>query len=75
MLDNTELIETLEETKSKATEVTEKLKLAAITAVDIDKLRDGCVSEFRIGSRNLTNGAHKKSELLQSYLGPLGYTL
>lgn len=41
MLDNTELIETLEETKSKATEVTEKLKLAAVTAVDIDKLRDG----------------------------------
>lgn len=48
MLDNTELIETLEETKSKATEVTEKLKLAAVTAVDIDKLRDGCVGDRNI---------------------------
>ncbi|XP_041455872.1 dynein heavy chain 10, axonemal-like [Lytechinus variegatus] len=41
MLDNVELVSTLEETKSKASEVTEKLKLAATTAVDIDKLRDG----------------------------------
>uniref|UniRef100_A0A3B3XVX4 Dynein heavy chain ATP-binding dynein motor region domain-containing protein n=1 Tax=Poecilia mexicana TaxID=48701 RepID=A0A3B3XVX4_9TELE len=41
MLDNTELVETLEETKLKSTEVFEKLKLAQKTAVDIDKLRDG----------------------------------
>ena len=41
MLDNTELIETLDETKSKATEVTEKLKQAAKTSIDIDRLRDG----------------------------------
>ncbi|XP_043925694.1 dynein axonemal heavy chain 10 [Protopterus annectens] len=41
MLDNVELVHTLEETKSKATEVSEKLKLAEKTAVDIDKLRDG----------------------------------
>ncbi|XP_071945421.1 dynein axonemal heavy chain 10-like [Antedon mediterranea] len=41
MLDNTELVQTLEETKSKATEVSEKLKLAAKTAIDIDKMRDG----------------------------------
>ncbi|KAM5191717.1 dynein axonemal heavy chain 10 [Mantella aurantiaca] len=41
MLDNVELVHTLEETKSKATEVSEKLKLAERTAVDIDKLRDG----------------------------------
>ncbi|MBN3296580.1 DYH10 protein, partial [Amia calva] len=41
MLDNVELVQTLEETKSKATEVSEKLKLAEKTAVDIDKLRDG----------------------------------
>ncbi|KAG9487629.1 hypothetical protein GDO78_007442 [Eleutherodactylus coqui] len=41
MLDNVELVQTLEETKSKATEVSEKLKLAERTALDIDKLRDG----------------------------------
>ncbi|GCB81414.1 hypothetical protein scyTo_0021835, partial [Scyliorhinus torazame] len=41
MLDNVELVETLEETKTKATEVMEKLILAEKTAVDIDKLRDG----------------------------------
>ncbi|NXD07257.1 DYH10 protein, partial [Nothocercus nigrocapillus] len=41
MLDNVDLVQTLEETKSKATEVTEKLNLAEKTAVDIDQLRDG----------------------------------
>ncbi|KAI7812536.1 putative dynein heavy chain 10 [Triplophysa rosa] len=41
MLDNVELIHTLEETKSKAGEVFEKLKLAEKTAIDIDMLRDG----------------------------------
>ncbi|XP_056113379.1 dynein axonemal heavy chain 10 [Rhinichthys klamathensis goyatoka] len=41
MLDNVELIQTLEETKSKASEVFEKLKLAEKTAIDIDTLRDG----------------------------------
>ncbi|NWX90356.1 DYH10 protein, partial [Nothoprocta pentlandii] len=41
MLDNMDLVQTLEETKSKATEVTEKLNLAEKTAVDIDQLRDG----------------------------------
>ncbi|XP_009299843.1 dynein axonemal heavy chain 10 [Danio rerio] len=41
MLDNVELIQTLDETKSKANEVFEKLKLAEKTAVDIDTLRDG----------------------------------
>uniref|UniRef100_A0A7N6BU42 AAA+ ATPase domain-containing protein n=1 Tax=Anabas testudineus TaxID=64144 RepID=A0A7N6BU42_ANATE len=41
MLDNTELVHTLEETKLKASEVFEKLKLAEKTSMDIDKLRDG----------------------------------
>uniref|UniRef100_A0A3B4BKR2 Uncharacterized protein n=1 Tax=Periophthalmus magnuspinnatus TaxID=409849 RepID=A0A3B4BKR2_9GOBI len=41
MLDNTELVHTLEETKSKAQEVRKKLTLAQKTSVDIDKLRDG----------------------------------
>uniref|UniRef100_A0A8D3BG74 AAA+ ATPase domain-containing protein n=1 Tax=Scophthalmus maximus TaxID=52904 RepID=A0A8D3BG74_SCOMX len=41
ILDNTELVQTLEETKSKSSEVFEKLKLAVNTSLDIDKLRDG----------------------------------
>ncbi|NXM38868.1 DYH10 protein, partial [Gymnorhina tibicen] len=41
MLDNVELVDTLEETKFKATEVIEELKLAEKTAADIDLLRDG----------------------------------
>ncbi|VDP76010.1 unnamed protein product [Echinostoma caproni] len=40
MLDNVDLVNTLDETKSKATEVTEKLELGAKTAIDIDQLRD-----------------------------------
>ncbi|XP_021370512.1 dynein heavy chain 10, axonemal-like isoform X1 [Mizuhopecten yessoensis] len=50
MLDNVELIETLEETKTKATEVSEKLKLGAKTAIDIDKLRDGYRPAARRGA-------------------------
>ncbi|XP_037820573.1 dynein heavy chain 10, axonemal isoform X1 [Lucilia sericata] len=41
MLDNVELIETLENTKSKAAIVLEQLKLSAETQRDIEKLRDG----------------------------------
>ncbi|CAF1153283.1 unnamed protein product [Adineta ricciae] len=41
MLDNTELISTLDETKSKADEVNEKLRLALKTSKDIERLRDG----------------------------------
>ncbi|OAF67720.1 1-alpha DHC [Intoshia linei] len=40
MLDNVELISTLEETKSKAKEVSEKLKLGSKTAKEIDIMRD-----------------------------------
>ena len=40
MLDNVELISTLDETKSKAGEVSEKLKLGAKTAEEIEKNRD-----------------------------------
>ncbi|XP_055003053.1 dynein axonemal heavy chain 10 [Sorex araneus] len=50
MLDNVELVHTLEETKSKATEVSEKLKLAEKTAVDIDRLRDGYRPAARRGA-------------------------
>ncbi|SPP80284.1 dynein heavy chain 10, axonemal [Drosophila guanche] len=41
MLDNVELVETLENTKSKAGLVMEQLKLAAETAADIEILRNG----------------------------------
>ncbi|KAH8417458.1 hypothetical protein KR222_000260 [Zaprionus bogoriensis] len=41
MLDNVELVETLENTKSKAGLVMEQLKLASDTAADIEVLRNG----------------------------------
>ncbi|CAH1993535.1 unnamed protein product [Acanthoscelides obtectus] len=50
MLDNVELVNTLENTKTKATEVMEKLALAEETAKDIDKLRDGYRSVARRGA-------------------------
>ncbi|XP_021113287.1 dynein heavy chain 10, axonemal isoform X4 [Heterocephalus glaber] len=50
MLDNAELVQTLEDTKSKATEVSEKLKLAESTAQDIDRLRDGYRPAARRGA-------------------------
>uniref|UniRef100_A0A2K5DJP1 Dynein axonemal heavy chain 10 n=1 Tax=Aotus nancymaae TaxID=37293 RepID=A0A2K5DJP1_AOTNA len=50
MLDSVDLVHTLEETKSKATEVSEKLKLAEKTALDIDRLRDGYRPAARRGA-------------------------
>nr|XP_023024309.1 dynein heavy chain 10, axonemal [Leptinotarsa decemlineata] len=50
MLDNVELITTLENTKTKATEVMEKLTLAIETSKDIDKLRDGYRSVAKRGA-------------------------
>eukprot|EP00118_Oscarella_pearsei_P005341 m.24505 g.24505 ORF g.24505 m.24505 type:complete len:2538 (+) comp28630_c0_seq1:2-7615(+) len=50
MLDNTELIRTLEETKSKATEVFEKLRQSAQTAAEIDGIRDGYRPAARRGA-------------------------
>ncbi|KAJ8963302.1 hypothetical protein NQ318_018771 [Aromia moschata] len=50
MLDNVELITTLENTKTKATEVMEKLVLAGQTSKDIDRLRDGYRSVARRGA-------------------------
>ena len=40
MLDNVELVQTLEDTKAKAGEVAEKLKLGEKTAAEIEKNRD-----------------------------------
>lgn len=50
MCDNTELINTLEETKTKAFEVGEKLKLGAKTSKDIERLRDGYRPAARRGA-------------------------
>lgn len=41
MLDNAELIQTLENTKTKAAEVQEKLDQGEATALEIDEIRDG----------------------------------
>ncbi|XP_063753564.1 dynein axonemal heavy chain 10 [Eleginops maclovinus] len=75
MLDNTELVHTLEETKSKAREVSEKLKLAQKTSVDIDQLRDGyrpaakrgAILFFALTEMALVNSMYQYS--LASYLG------
>lgn len=50
MLDNVELIETLENTKTKATEVMDKLKLAIATRKDIEILRNSYRSVSRRGA-------------------------
>ncbi|KAB0803715.1 hypothetical protein PPYR_00685 [Photinus pyralis] len=50
MLDNVELINTLENTKTKASEVMNKLALAQQTGVDIDRLRDGYRSVAKRGA-------------------------
>ena len=50
MLDNTELVQTLEDTKSKATEVFAKLRQSAVTAADIEKVRDGYRPAARRGA-------------------------
>uniref|UniRef100_A0A8C2U8V4 Dynein axonemal heavy chain 10 n=1 Tax=Coturnix japonica TaxID=93934 RepID=A0A8C2U8V4_COTJA len=50
MLDNIDLVQTMEDTKTKATEVIEKLKLAVKTAADIDQLRDGYRTAARRGA-------------------------
>eukprot|EP00062_Callorhinchus_milii_P021625 gi/632978548/ref/XP_007905975.1/ PREDICTED: dynein heavy chain 10, axonemal [Callorhinchus milii] len=81
MLDNVELVETLEETKSKATEVFEKLKLAEKTAFDIDKLRDGyrpaakrgAILFFVLSEMALVNSMYQYS--LESFLEVFGISL
>uniref|UniRef100_A0A3Q3MNV8 Dynein axonemal heavy chain 10 n=1 Tax=Mastacembelus armatus TaxID=205130 RepID=A0A3Q3MNV8_9TELE len=81
MLDNTELVHTLEETKSKATEVFEKLKLAEKTSMDIDKLRDGyrpaakrgAILFFALTEMALVNSMYQYS--LASYLEVFDFSL
>uniref|UniRef100_A0A3B5AIM4 Dynein heavy chain ATP-binding dynein motor region domain-containing protein n=1 Tax=Stegastes partitus TaxID=144197 RepID=A0A3B5AIM4_9TELE len=75
MLDNTELINTLEETKSKASELAEK------TAMDIDKLRDGyrpaakrgAILFFALTEMALVNSMYQYS--LASYLEVFDFSL
>uniref|UniRef100_A0A3B4ZWS6 Dynein heavy chain ATP-binding dynein motor region domain-containing protein n=1 Tax=Stegastes partitus TaxID=144197 RepID=A0A3B4ZWS6_9TELE len=81
MLDNTELINTLEETKSKASEVSLKLQLAEKTAMDIDKLRDGyrpaakrgAILFFALTEMALVNSMYQYS--LASYLEVFDFSL
>ncbi|KAH1015210.1 dynein axonemal heavy chain 10 [Dendroctonus ponderosae] len=81
MLDNVELVSTLENTKSKATEVMEKLDLAAQTSKDIDKLRDvyrpvarrGAILFFVLSDMAGVNAMYQYS--LSSYLEVFAYSL
>lgn len=50
MLDNMDLVQTLENTKSSAGEVMQKLLLAELTTIDINKLREGYRSVAKRGA-------------------------
>jgi len=73
ILDNIDLIETLEETKSKASEVIEKLSLATTTAIEIDVLRNqfrsaatrGALLFFVLSDMSTINAMYQNS--LSSY--------
>ncbi|ESO91629.1 hypothetical protein LOTGIDRAFT_122204, partial [Lottia gigantea] len=81
MLDNVELVETLEETKTKASEVSIKLKQGAETAIDIEKLRDGyrpaakrgAILFFVLAEMSLVNTMYQYS--LASYLDVFEFSL
>ena len=81
MLDNIDLIETLENTKSSATEVTEKLYLASMTAADINNLREayrpaakrGVILFFVLADMATVNSMYQYS--LTSYLQVFIYSL
>ncbi|CAF4622260.1 unnamed protein product, partial [Didymodactylos carnosus] len=81
MLDNNELISTLEETKSKADEVNKKLRLAAKTSKDMEKLRDlyrlaakrGAILFFVLSEMSLINTMYQYS--LTSYLDVFEFSL
>lgn len=80
-MDNTELINTLEETKTKAFEVSEKLKLGAKTSKDIERLRDGyrpaakrgAILFFVLAEMSTVNSMYQYS--LSSYLEVFEYSL
>lgn len=73
LLDNIELIETLEETKAKASEVMQKLKLATTTSAELDILRNqfrpaatrGAILFFVLADMSTVNAMYQNS--LSSY--------
>lgn len=73
ILDNIDLIETLEETKAKASEVTDKLSLATTTSIEIDVLRNqfrsaatrGAILFFVLSDMSTINAMYQNS--LSSY--------
>lgn len=81
MLDNAELIRTLDDTKGKAAEVTAKLLLAESTAIDIDRLRNGYRPAanrgahlfFVLSDMASVNSMYQYS--LSSYLNVFAYSL
>ncbi|KAI3386976.1 hypothetical protein SNEBB_002464 [Seison nebaliae] len=81
MLDNVELVQTLEDTKNKADEVMEKLKQGANTAKDIERLRDGyrpaakrgAILFFVLAQMSSVNNMYQYS--LAAYLDVFEYSL
>lgn len=81
MLDNVELVETLENTKSKAAVVIEQLKLSADTQRDIEKLRNGyrpaakrgAVLFFALSDMSTVNAMYQYA--LAAYLDLFTYSL
>ncbi|RUS75419.1 hypothetical protein EGW08_016830, partial [Elysia chlorotica] len=81
MLDNVDLVETLESTKTKASEVTYKLDLASRTAIDIEKTRDGyrpaamrgAILFFVLADMSVVNSMYQYS--LESFLEVFTHSL
>ncbi|XP_055618804.1 dynein axonemal heavy chain 10 isoform X2 [Toxorhynchites rutilus septentrionalis] len=81
MLDNVELVNTLENTKEKAAEVSQKIQLAEETSVDIEHLRNeyrlaaqrGAILYFVLSEMSVVNPMYQYS--LGSYLEVFVYSL
>ncbi|CAD5121743.1 DgyrCDS10220 [Dimorphilus gyrociliatus] len=81
MLDNSELLSTLENTKLKANEISDKLKLASKNTIEIDQLRDayrpaakrGAILFFILDELSLVNPMYQYS--LNFYLEVFDYSL
>ncbi|KZC13452.1 Dynein heavy chain 10, axonemal [Dufourea novaeangliae] len=81
MLDNLDLVETLESTKSSADDVMRKLYLGEVTAADVNKLRDGyrpvakrgAILFFVLADMATVNSMYQYS--LISYVEVFGYSL
>ncbi|XP_076380407.1 dynein heavy chain at 89D [Megalopta genalis] len=81
MLDNLDLVETLENTKSSAEEVMRKLYLGEVTGADVNKLRDGyrtvakrgAILFFVLADMAMVNSMYQYS--LISYVEVFGFSL